>query len=152
VRVSDDEDGRLIGELLRVPYHAVVRHIQGAFAAAGYPELRPAHMSIFQHVDHPPHGTRITELAERAQMTKQSMGQLVADMERLGFVERIPDPTDQRAKLVRLTDLGWEMHEKASEVAKGLEVEWAARIGAEQFAELKRRLRRLIASLDDTGR
>ena len=149
--MSDEEDGRLIGELLRVPYHAVVRHIQGAFAAAGYPELRPAHMSIFQHVDHPPDGTRITELAERAQMTKQSMGQLVADMERLGFVERIPDPTDQRAKLVRLTDLGWEMHEACGEIAKGLEADWSARIGADQFAELKQRLKGLIASLDGVG-
>mgnify|MGYP002336095740 CR=1 FL=1 len=146
--MNDDEDGRLIGELLRVPYHAVVRHIQGAFAQAGYPELRPAHMSIFQHVDHPPHGTRITELAERAQMTKQSMGQLVTDMERLGFVERIPDPTDQRAKIVRLTDLGWEMHEACGAIAKGLEADWSTRVGAEEFFDLKLRLKGLIASLD----
>jgi DNA-binding MarR family transcriptional regulator len=105
-------------------------------------------MSIFQHVDHPPHGTRITELAERAQMTKQSMGQLVADMERLAFVERIPDPLDGRATLVRLTDFGWQMHETCGEIAKGLEADWGARVGVENFAELRRLLKSLIATLE----
>jgi DNA-binding MarR family transcriptional regulator len=149
VSESDAEaDGRLIGELLRVPSQAVVRHVHRAFSAAGYPGLRPAHMSIFQHVDHPPSGTRITELAERAQMTKQSMGALVADMERLGFVERIPDPTDQRAKIARLTPRGWEIHEAAGEIVKGLEADWGARVGVEHFAELRRLLKSLIATLE----
>jgi DNA-binding MarR family transcriptional regulator len=143
-----ERDGRLIGELLRVPSHAVVRHIHRAFVEAGYSELRPAHMSIFQHADHPPLGTRITELAERAQMTKQSMGQLVADMERLDLVERIPDPTDRRATLVRLTGLGWEMHERAGEICRELEEDWGARIGAENFARLRQLLKVLNASLE----
>lgn len=143
-----EDDGRLIGELLRVPSQAVVRHVTRAFAEAGYPDLRPAHMSIFQHVDHPPGGTRITELAERAQMTKQSMGQLVGDMERLGFVERVVDPTDQRARIVRLTERGWEMHEACGEIVKGVEADWAWRFGAENLAELRRLLKALIATLE----
>jgi DNA-binding MarR family transcriptional regulator len=144
---NTNDDRWLIGALLRAPSQAVVRYIHNAFAEAGYTNLRPAHMPILMYVDHPPNGTRITELAERAQITKQSMGELVADMERLGFVERIPDPTDQRAKIVRYTERGWAMHETAIEIGTRLEADWSARIGAENFAELRRLLKVLIVSL-----
>jgi DNA-binding MarR family transcriptional regulator len=143
-----ENDGRLIGELLRVPYQAVVRHISRAFTEAGYGALRPAHMSILQHVDHPPAGTRITELAERAQMTKQSMGQVVVDMESLGYVELVPDPSDRRAKIVRLTEAGWEMHEAAGEIGKALETDWGSRISSDDFDQLRRLLKQLIGALD----
>jgi DNA-binding MarR family transcriptional regulator len=131
-----------------VPAQAVVRHCHRAFAEAGYTELRPAHMSILQHVDHPPGGTRIGELADRAQMTKQSMGQLVADMERGGLVERVPDPTDGRARIVRLTERGWMMHETAGEIVRGLEADWANRIGGQKLDRLRQLLKELIAALD----
>ena len=117
-------------------------------AEAGYAGLRPAHMSILQYVDHPPSGTRITELAERAMMTKQSMGQLVADMEGRGLVELTTDPSDGRAKIVRLTARGWEMHEAAGEIGKGLEADWSSRLGPQKFQDLKQLLKDLIASLD----
>lgn len=143
-----ESDGRLIGELLRVPAHAVQRSIHRAFTEAGYAGLRPAHMSILQHVDHPPSGTRITELAERAMMTKQSMGQLVADMAERGLVELTTDPRDGRAKIVRLTDRGWKMHETAGDIAKGLEADWSSRLGPQKFQDLKQLLKDLIASLD----
>jgi DNA-binding MarR family transcriptional regulator len=145
---SAESDGRLIGELLRVPAQAVVRHCHRAFTEAGHAGLRPAHMSILQHVDHPPGGTRISELAERAQMTKQSMGQLVAEMERSGLVERVADPTDGRAKIVRLTERGWAMHETAGEIVKGLEAEWAIRLGGQNLDELRRLLKELITALE----
>jgi DNA-binding MarR family transcriptional regulator len=145
---SAESDGRLIGELLRVPAQAVVRHCHRAFTEAGYTGIRPAHMSILQHVDHPPGGTRIGELAERAQMTKQSMGQLVADMERGGLVERVPDPTDGRARIVRLTERGWMMHETAGEIVRGLEAEWATRLGGPKLDRLRQLLKELIAALD----
>jgi DNA-binding MarR family transcriptional regulator len=143
-----EPDGRLIGELLRVPAQAVMQHCHRAFTEAGYTGLRPAHMSILQHVDHPPGGTRIGELAERAQMTKQSMGQLVADMERSGLVERVTDPTDGRARIVRLTDRGWMMHETAGEIVKGLEADWATRLGGQKLDRLRQLLKELIATLD----
>ena len=141
-------DGRLIGELLRVPAQAVQRSIHRAFTEGGHAGLRPAHMSILQYVDHPPGGTRITDLAERAMMTKQSMGQLVADMEERGLVELTTDPHDGRAKIVRLTERGWEMHEAAGEIAKGLEADWSSRLGQQKFQDLKQLLKDLIASLE----
>ena len=151
VDVTDAEqtDGRMIGELLRTPAQAVARYCQRAFDAAGYRGLRPAHMSILIHIDHPPAGTRITDLADRAQMTKQSMGQLVTDFEAAGYVERVPDPTDGRAKIVRLTPAGWKMHEAAGPIVVGLEAIWAERIGEADFTELRRLLKKLNSALDD---
>jgi DNA-binding MarR family transcriptional regulator len=81
-------------------------------------------------------------------MTKQSMGQLVADMERGGLVERVPDLTDGRAKIVRLTERGWTMHETASEIVKGLEEDWATRLGGQKLDQLRQLLKELIAALD----
>ena len=69
-----------------------------------HPGVRRAHLQLMPHLDL--EGTRITELARRAEITKQAVGQLVSDMEDAGYVERRPDPTDQRAKIVVLTRRG----------------------------------------------
>jgi DNA-binding MarR family transcriptional regulator len=71
---------------------------------AGAPALRPSHTTLFPHIDL--EGTRLTTLAVRLGITKQGVGQLVQDLERLGVVERTPDPSDGRAKLVRFTARG----------------------------------------------
>jgi DNA-binding MarR family transcriptional regulator len=72
--------------------------------AAGYPDVRPADGRVFENLD--PGGTRLIDLAERAQMTHQSMSELVVGLEQRGYVERRPDPTDRRARLVCLTAKG----------------------------------------------
>ena len=144
------EGERLIGSLLRIPSQAVVDHTSGQLMQR-FPGLRKAHMPVIQHIDHPPFGSRLTELAEAAQMTKQSMGELVDTLEREGYLERIPDPSDRRAKLIRLTDLGWSVHEAASEIVSALQVEWARRLGEEKMEQLRQLLRELIASLEERG-
>ena len=78
------------------------------FAERGHPEIRPPHGNVMQFLDDG--GTRVSVLSERAQMTKQSMAELVAHLERLGYVERVPDPSDRRAKLVRATPRGKELY------------------------------------------
>ena len=62
----------MLGVLLRQPLRALLTEIHEGMALAGYPDLRPAHSAVFMNLDSK--GTRITDLAERAQMTKQSMG------------------------------------------------------------------------------
>lgn len=143
------DDGRRIGELLRVPSQAVVAHCHRALNDAGFTDLRAAHMPILMHIDHPPAGTTTTVLAERAQMTKQSMGELIDYMERQGYVERIPNPADKRAKIVRLTERGWQAHEAAPRVVLELEERWAARLGEAKMRQLRQLLSDLIATLDD---
>ena len=82
----------------------VNRFIMGRLWSAGYEDLRLAHSRIFENLGD--EGATVTVLAQRAQMTKQSMGELVIDLERLGYVERRTDPSDRRAKLVVLTSKG----------------------------------------------
>ena len=69
----------------------------------GYEEIRPAHGCVFGNMR--PHGVRLTDIAERARITKQSVGEIVTNLEELGYVERILTPRDRR-ELVRLTPRG----------------------------------------------
>ena len=73
---------RMIGALLRIPFQAINARLEAELAAAGFADLRPAHFSVFQHL--PADGARVTDLAERAQITKQSMGYLVDHLEERG--------------------------------------------------------------------
>ncbi len=108
--------------------------------AAGYGDVRPAHYAVFRYLEDD--GSRVTELAEVAGMTKQSMGELVAYLEERGYIERRPDPRDGRAKIVVLTEKGQRAIEAAAERIAEIEAELARGMG-------KERLERLIGSLAD---
>jgi DNA-binding MarR family transcriptional regulator len=113
--------------------------------AAGYEDARAAHAPVMQFIDDD--GTRITELAERTQLTKATVVYLVNDLEALGYVERVPDPADRRAKLVRPTARGKRMVESARAGISELTTEWAKLIGERDMAELRRLLVRLNEAL-----
>src|SRR5918997_2558089 len=97
--LADHNLGVLISVLNRVVDDAVM-----AVLAAEHPDVRRAHGPVFEMLD--PGGSRVADLARRARMSRQAMGELVDDLERLGYVERRPDPRDGRAKLVMLTEKG----------------------------------------------
>jgi DNA-binding MarR family transcriptional regulator len=101
----------------------------------GYPDVRLAHSALFAHID--PEGTRSSELAERASMTKQGMGQLVADLEKKGYVERVEDPEDGRARVVRLTKKGWRHVRDAREIIGEIEEAYARRLGDGRLETLR---------------
>lgn len=124
-----------IGILLRDPVQAVVRRVSAGLAEAGFDDLRPAHTAVFQHID--ADGSRLTDLAERAQITKQSMGYLVDYLEERGYVERRRDETDRRATLICLTDRGWEEVRAALAIIAAIEEEWAVRLGPERMEALR---------------
>ena len=117
-----------------------------------FPELRPPHQAVFQHIDHPPEGTRLTTLAYRSGLSKQALIEVIDDMEKLNFVERFPDPTDRRAKLIRLTPRGMSVHEHAYQVVAGVEREWSQLMGDQAFEELKQLLARLSQVLQADAR
>jgi DNA-binding MarR family transcriptional regulator len=146
-REGQSEDRRMIGALLRIPREAALRQVLAGLAAAGFGDVRPAHFTVFQHM--PPEGIRLTALADAALMTKQSMGYLVDDLEALGYVERVPDADDRRAKVVRLTRRGQAVEETVRAVIRQMEAEWSARLGHEDYQQLTRLLRALIAMLDE---
>src|SRR5947208_1068315 len=116
-----------LGILLRGPFQELVRRVSQGLAEAGFDDLRPAHTAVFQHID--PEGSRLTDLAERAQITKQSMGYLVDYLEQRGYLERRPDPGDRRAALVCLTERGWAQIHAAMATIADVEREWTRVLG-----------------------
>jgi DNA-binding MarR family transcriptional regulator len=129
--------------LLREPFRSGTELLHQRFAERGHPEIRPPHGNVMQFLDDS--GTRVSVLAERAQITKQSMAELVAHLERLGYVERVPDPSDRRAKLVRATPKGKQLYAIAREVVAEIEAEWTQRLGKTKM----RQLRALLEELND---
>jgi len=108
-------------------------------------QIRPAHGVVFQFLDSA--GTRVSVLAQRAQMTKQSMAELVAHLERHGDLERAPDPADRRAKLVRLTRRGRDVFPLALEAIAEVEARWTESLGERDMALLRALLQRLNGAL-----
>jgi DNA-binding MarR family transcriptional regulator len=132
-----------LGVLLREPFRICSEQLHRRLAEHGHGEVRAPHGNVFQFLDDD--GTQVSELARRAQITKQSMAELVAHLERHGYVERVPDPGDRRAKLVRATARGKEVFAIAREVVAEIEREWTARLGASEI----RRLRELLQELNE---
>jgi DNA-binding MarR family transcriptional regulator len=134
----------MIGELLRNPNAARIRYVEQRFAEAGYPEIRQPHLPILEYIDHDT-GSRITYLARHANITVQAMGELVDYLAERGYVERVTDPSDGRAKLVRLTERGWGLYRLAGTIIGDLEAAWSGYLGEDRFHQLKH----LLADLND---
>ena len=93
----------------------------------GHDGLTLFHTALISNLDL--EGTRITVLAQRAGVSKQAMGQLVADLEKRGYVERVPDPEDGRATIVKFTEQGWQLLQDAYQVKLAIEAEYTAVLG-----------------------
>jgi DNA-binding MarR family transcriptional regulator len=122
--------------LLNVANNQFAEELTDKLAAVGLGDLRPGHGCVFGNID-PEGGSRLTELAERANMTKQSVGEFASDLEQLGYLERVPDPNDGRAKIIRLTDRGRRAYWIGRQLIDELEREWGARYGEERIAALR---------------
>jgi len=114
-------------------------------AARGHPDVRFAHGSVFQFLDDD--GTRVSVLAERAHVSKQAMAQLVAHLEEHGYVERVPDPHDRRAKLVRATERGGEVFAIAQAMIASVDARLRQRLGDAKVEKLRTLLEELDAAL-----
>jgi DNA-binding MarR family transcriptional regulator len=130
--------------LLDVVKEAMLAEFRGQLLATGYADIRPTHGCVFRFVRD--EGMRLTELAGLAGMTKQSVGELVDDLVALGYVERLPDPADRRAKLIRLTERGKEAQGIGFGLFAKVEERWAERYGPERLAELRELLEELAAA------
>ncbi|MGH4027099.1 MAG: MarR family winged helix-turn-helix transcriptional regulator, partial [Pseudonocardiaceae bacterium] len=105
-----------------------------AEVAPRHPQLRPAHLQVFRRG--PLDAVRVTVLAVRAGMTKQSMYELIGHLERHGYVHREPDPADARALRVRLTPQGRELEDQMRAASARVHLQWRDRLGPERFAAL----------------
>jgi DNA-binding MarR family transcriptional regulator len=134
-----------LGALLRDPTLAMNELVSEALAEQGFADFRPALGTIGQHIAD--QGSRVTELATLAQISSPTATYLVNELERGGYVERVPDPSDGRARLVRLTGRGRRAQQRGREAIARIETDWAAAMGDREFAELRRLLGRLHATL-----
>lgn len=129
-----------VGVLLFVAYRSMEQRIRARMVAEGF-EVTAAQSRVFARIG--PDGTRLTDLAEMAQVTKQTAGFLVDQLERAGYVERVPDPSDARARLVRIAPRGRVAQARASLVEQEIEAEWTRHLGQREMDRLRRTMLRL---------
>jgi DNA-binding MarR family transcriptional regulator len=132
-----------LAALMDGPYKAMDRALFPELARRGHGDIRPAHSKVFEVIKGT--GSRITDMAADAAMTKQAMQYLVDDLEKLGYAERIPDPDDRRAKLIRLTPRGRECVVFAREEFALTEDAWARKMGRGKMEQLRTLLAELNA-------
>jgi DNA-binding MarR family transcriptional regulator len=125
----------LIGALLRGPWEAVQRHMLERLRERGFDDVDAAHLNVFRYPG--PQGERPSDLAARLGMTKQALNYLLGELERLGYLERRPDPADLRSKRIALTPRGVSMGVAMREAVGEIEAAWARRLGPERFSELR---------------
>jgi DNA-binding MarR family transcriptional regulator len=107
--------------------------------AIGYKELRSTHFRLLRYpgLD----GVRPTELAQRLGTSKQAVNPLINDLERWGYLQRRPDPTDQRGRVLSLTDRGRELMATIKELHAEIEADWEAELGRRRYQTLRHALR-----------
>ena len=139
---TDGRDtGLNLGLLCFIAYRAMETRVMDAVLAAGFDDITIAQARMFARIG--PDGTRLTDLAEQAQVTKQTAGFLVNQLERGGYVRREPDPDDARARLVRITPRGQAAVTAAREAESSVEAEWTRHLGRSTAAQLRRALTQL---------
>jgi DNA-binding MarR family transcriptional regulator len=138
-----------LGRLLRSALRSFEDALTEELNERGDPGIRPAHSAVFAHLHQGP--ATASELARRAGMTRQSMGELVADLEAKGYVERRPDPTNRRRRVVALTKSGQRVDRVADAVIAAIERRYACELGRDGFAALKDALARVAAREESDG-
>ncbi len=124
-----------------IPARAMEARVMEAVVKAGFDDITLAQSRVFQRIG--PDGTRVTDLAEQARVSKQTATFLVDQLERAGYVERVPDPGDARARLVRIAPRGRAAVEVARKAEAEVEAEWTRHLGKRDADHLRRILTKL---------
>jgi DNA-binding MarR family transcriptional regulator len=124
--------------LLTAAERALSAELEDGLRVAGYADLRAAHAQVFVAMES--EGSRLTDLAARAGMTKQAMGELVRYLEQHGYLDVEPDSRDRRAKLIRPTDRGRTAHEASVSLLAESDRRLTERLGEQALLELRSQL------------
>ncbi|GEM_PF-491173 len=135
-----------LSRLLREFSRDFERRIFGALASRGYSDIRSSHSAVFANLGMG--AVRVTELAERAQVTQQAMGKMLKELERMGYISRDIDSGDKRAKEIRLTERGIQLAMDCMEVVDEVMAHYRARIGEEELSHLEDCLRSAVHKLE----
>ena len=143
----DHEDLRVrgpeVGALLRVAWEHLQTELSEGLRVAGFDDLRPVHRPLLRHP--PIDGMRPSELADQLRLSRQSVNDLLRDMERMGYVSMEVDDTDGRARVIRYTERGWRLFDTGSALSKSVGERWAQTIGRDAFAAMVAALREIVA-------
>jgi DNA-binding MarR family transcriptional regulator len=137
--------GQLLVHHLRLFRERLLDDAEQAAEQAGV-QLRMAHLHVFGNIK--ADGSRLSDLAAWAGMTRPSMAELVDQLEAQELLERRPDPTDGRAKLVMLTAAGWDAIRTGQEIIARIEADYAQRVGAQDFEMMCWTLQHLLDDLN----
>lgn len=130
-----------LGLLMFVGYRSMESRVLEALHESGFEDMSAAQARVFERIG--AQGTRLTDLAEQAQVTKQTAGSLVDQLEQGGYVERRPDPSDARARLICIAERGLAAVQVAAGVVAQVEEEWTQHLGERDTRHLRRILTRL---------
>jgi DNA-binding MarR family transcriptional regulator len=130
-----------LGVLLSAAERALAVELEDGLRAAGYHDLRAAHAQVFFAIEF--EGSRLTDLAARAGMTKQAMGELVRYLEQHDYLHVEPDSRDRRAKVIRPTAKGRSAHESSIAMLAESDRRLEARLGEQELRDLRSQLRRI---------
>lgn len=130
-----------VGVLMFVAHRAMEERVLAALRVAGFDDVTLAQGRVFARIGQG--GTRLTDLAEMAQVTKQTAGFLVDRLAEAAYVERVPDPSDARARLVRIAERGRVAQSCAAQAVAEVEAEWQAHLGTRDMDRLRSIMGRL---------
>ncbi|OEC93241.1 MULTISPECIES: MarR family transcriptional regulator [unclassified Rhizobium] len=134
-----------LGLLLRLVHQHYAQAVDAALEEAGFRDIRPPHSNVFTFAR--PEGIQVSELTKLAHVRKQTMTQAVEELERLGYVERRPDPNDRRARLVFLTERGKGVRPVAMAAGKMVEQRWSDMAGSGEIEVIRQGLQNLLETL-----
>jgi DNA-binding MarR family transcriptional regulator len=138
-----------LGVLLRLAHQHFSSAVDEALGEAGFGDIRPHHANVFTFV--PPEGIQMSELTLKAGVRKQSMAQALEELEKLGYIERRPHPSDKRARLVFLTERGKKIRPLAMAAGQQVEEQWRHLLGEGDLEALRAALQRLLDALPEGG-
>jgi DNA-binding MarR family transcriptional regulator len=139
-----------LGTLLSTAGRRLTSELDIGLAAAGFDDLRAAHAPLFMAID--PDGSTVTDLARQGRMTKQAMGELVRYLELHEYVTISVDPSDRRARRIRLTQRGWDAIAAGERVIEDFDRWLASGVGADQVERMRNTLERIIETDGATWR
>ncbi len=139
--MSTDPPGFELPLRLLLAFRVLIDELHAELARQGHPDTRPMHGFVFQAIG--PDGTTAAELGRRLGISKQAAGKTVDSLERLGYLERGPDPRDARRKVVRLTGRAVDVLERSARIFDDLRARWAEILGAERLRAMEADLRQV---------
>jgi DNA-binding MarR family transcriptional regulator len=141
-RVEDSNTVSMLGAAYSLLGFDIVDGVVGA----GFP-IKPHHSAVFGQIR--PEGSRLTQLAHGANITPQSMGQIIDELEAMGYVVRTPDPDDRRAKLIKLTATGTKVVQQGVTTIRGIEDSLVGLLGERDYRKLRTLLGKILAGGED---